>query len=151
MGFKVEGVHHVGIPVRDMKRSFEWYSSMFGLEPGPVNHNEGPDLEVGVQVPGAKLDYSMLEVGNVLIEFLEYQEPTDGKDFALRNCDVGAMHVCLQVDDMDAAYASLTEKGAVFNAPPFALTEGSLAGSQWAYLRDPDGIQLELWQYPKNR
>jgi catechol 2,3-dioxygenase-like lactoylglutathione lyase family enzyme len=113
-----------------------------------VNHNEGADLEAGVQVPGAVLDYSMVDIGAVRIEFLEYSAP-EGEDFALRNCDVGATHICLQVDDMDAAYRTLTERGAVFNAPPVTLTEGALTGSQWAYLRDPDGVQLELWQWPR--
>ena len=149
MAFTVEGVHHIGITVRDMQRSFEWYTRMFGLEPGPVNHNEGPALEAGVEVPGAVLDYSMVRLGSVHIEFLEYTRP-EGEDFTLRNCDVGATHICLQVDDMEAAYRTLQERGATFNAPPVALTEGALTGSQWAYLRDPDGVQLELWQYPRS-
>ncbi|MBO1901512.1 VOC family protein [Leucobacter weissii] len=148
MSFSVEGLHHVGITVRDMKRSFEWYSTMFGLEHGPVNHNEGAELEAGVEVPGAVLDYSMIEVGSTRIEFLEYTAP-EGEDFSLRNCDVGAAHLCFQVDDMEEAYRALTERGAVFNAPPVTLSEGALAGSQWAYLRDPDGVQLELWQWPR--
>lgn len=148
MAFAVEGVHHIGITVRDMKRSFEWYSRMFGIEPGPRNHNEGPELEAGVEVPGAVLDYSMIEIGTTRIEFLEYSAP-EGDDFSLRNCDVGAAHICLQVDDMDEAYRELTERGAVFNAPPVKLVTGALVGSQWAYLRDPDGVQLELWQWPR--
>ncbi|MGO1543272.1 MAG: VOC family protein [Gulosibacter sp.] len=149
MSFTVEGIHHVGITVRDIKRSFEWYQLMFGLVPGPINHNSGPDLEAGVQVEGAQLDYSMIEIGALRIEFLEYKEP-EGRDFNLQNSDIGATHICFQVDDMDAAYNSLTSKGAVFSAPPVALIDGSLAGSKWAYLRDPDGIQLELWQWPKH-
>ena len=148
MAFLIQGVHHVGITVRDMKRSFEWYSKMFGFEPGPVNHGAGPDLERGVQVEGAKLSFSMIRVGNVNIEFLEYHHP-EGKDWDRTNGDVGSMHVCFEVDDIQAAYDELTARGAVFSAPPVTLTDGDLAGSQWAYLRDPDGVQLEVWQYPK--
>ena len=147
MAFSGTGVHHVGITVRDMQRSFEWYSRMFGVEPGPVHHGEGPDLERGVQVPGAKLSFSMIRIGNVNIEFLQYHEP-EGRDWDRTNGDVGSAHVCLVVDDMDRAYAELIERGAVFNGPPVTLTDGDLAGSRWAYLRDPDGIQLEIWQYP---
>ncbi len=150
MTFTVEGLHHIGITVSDMRRSFEWYSKMFGLEPGPVNHNEGPDLEAGVEVAGAVLDYSMVEIGSTRVEFLEYSAP-EGEPFGLRNCDVGATHLCFQVDDMDVAYQELMGRGATFNAPPVALTEGALTGSQWAYLRDPDGLQIELWQWPKDR
>lgn len=147
MASSVTGVHHVGITVRDMQRSFEWYSRMFGVEPRPVHHGEGPDLERGVQVPGAKLSFSMIRIGNVNIEFLQYHEP-EGRDWDRTNGDVGSAHVCLVVDDMDRAYAELIERGAVFNGPPVTLTDGDLAGSRWAYLRDPDGFQLEIWQYP---
>lgn len=149
MTFTVRGLHHVGITVRDMKRSFEWYSKMFGLEHGPINHGSGPELERGVQVEGAELSFSMIEIGGTRIEFLEYHRP-EGKDWDRANVDVGSTHVCLEVDDLEAAYATLTERGAVFNAPPVTLTDGDVAGSKWAYLRDPDGIQLEIWQYPKS-
>jgi catechol 2,3-dioxygenase-like lactoylglutathione lyase family enzyme len=148
MSFTLQGVHHVGLTVSDMKRSFEWYSRMFGVVPGPVNHGSGPDLERGVGVEGATLTFSMIDIGNVNLEFLEYSHP-DGKPFDTRNCDIGATHVCFRVDDMESAYSTLVERGAVFSGPPVTLTDGPLAGSRWAYLRDPDGIQLEIWQDPK--
>lgn len=148
MTFAIQGVHHVGITVRDMKRSFEWYSRMFGFIPGPINQGSGPELERGVQVPGAELSFSMIRVGNVNIEFLEYHRPA-GKDWDRTNADVGASHICFEVDDIEAAFHDLSSRGAVFSGPPVTLTEGDVAGSRWAYLRDPDGIQLEIWQYPK--
>jgi catechol 2,3-dioxygenase-like lactoylglutathione lyase family enzyme len=148
MAFTVQGVHHVGITVRDIERSFAWYSRMFGLEPGPVNHGAGPELERGVQVPGAELSFAMIRIGNVNVEFLQYHQP-EGRDWDRTNGDVGSAHICLEVDDMAAAYAELEGRGAVFNGPPVTLTDGDLAGSQWAYLRDPDGIQLEIWQHPR--
>jgi len=143
MSFKVQGVHHIGITVRDMKRSFEWYSKMFGLKPGPVNHGQGQELSDAVQVENAELSFSMIEIGGTRIEFLEYHNPR-GKDFDLKNGDVGATHICLEIDDIDSAYETLLARGAVFNAPAVTLTEGELVVSRWAYLRDPDGIQLEL-------
>ncbi|MFB2585745.1 VOC family protein [Herbiconiux liukaitaii] len=148
MSFVLEGVHHVGITVRDLERSREWYTRMFDLTPGPINHGEGPELAQGVQVPAARLSFSMLEVGSTRIEFLEYQEPV-GEDFDRRNCDVGAAHVCFQVDDIDAAVSDLRSKGAVFSSDPIEIGEGPLAGSRWAYFRDPDGVQLEIWQSPR--
>jgi catechol 2,3-dioxygenase-like lactoylglutathione lyase family enzyme len=147
MAFQATGVHHIGLSVRDMKTSFEWYSRMFNLVPGPVNHGSGENLSRALQVDEADISFSMLTIGNTRIEFLEYHNPR-GKDFDRTNGDIGSSHVCIQVDDVDAAYAELTEKGAVFNAPPITLTEGDVAGSKWAYLRDPDGIQLEIWESP---
>jgi len=147
MAFQVLGVHHVGVTVRDMKRSFEWYSRMFGLTPGPVSEGSGEALSRSVQVDDAALAFSMIMIGNTRLEFLEYHHP-EGRDFDRSNGDVGSAHVCLEVTDLDAAYRDLTEKGAVFNAPPVTLDSGALIGSKWAYLRDPDGIQLEIWESP---
>lgn len=149
MPFQVQGVHHIGLTVSDIQQSFDWYTKMFDLKPGPLNHGIGDGLSRGVQLEDVELTFSMVEIGSTRIEFLQYHNP-EGKPFELRNCDIGATHVCLQVDDMDTAFRELTEKGAVFNAPPVTLTEGDLAGSQWAYLRDPDGIQLEIWAWPKS-
>lgn len=147
MPFTVTGVHHIGLTVRDITASFEWYTRMFNLTPGPINHGEGETLSNALQVDGAELSFSMISIGSTRIEFLQYHKPK-GKDWDRTNGDTGSSHVCLQVDDLDAAYAELIEKGAVFNAPPITLTDGDLAGSKWAYLRDPDGIQLEIWESP---
>ena len=148
MPFTVKGVHHFGLTVRDIQASFDWYTRMFNLRPGTVNHGEGETLSQALQVDGARLSFSMIEIGNTRIEFLQYHEP-EGKDWDRTNGDTGSSHVCLEVDDLDTAYAELIDKGAVFNAPPITLTDGDVAGSKWAYLRDPDGIQLEIWESPR--
>lgn len=147
MPFTLTGVHHVGLTVRDIAASVAWYSRMFALTAGPVNHGEGEALGAALQVPGAVLSFSMIQIGSTRIEFLQYHEPP-GADFDRTNGDVGSAHICFEVDDLDLAYRELEERGAVFNAPPNEITEGVLAGSRWAYLRDPDGIQLEIWQSP---
>ncbi len=149
MSFAITGVHHIGLAVRDIDVSFEWYSRMFGVTPGAVNHGAGHDLARSVQVDNAELKFAMIDLGSTRLEFLQYLEPI-GADFDRRNCDVGSAHLCLEVDDMDAAYTELVGKGAVFNGPPVTITEGELAGSIWAYLRDPDGIQLEIWASPRS-
>lgn len=149
MSFELTGLHHVGLTVRDMKRSFEWYSRMFNLVPGPVSSGSGEVLSKSLQVEGAELSFSMISIGSTRIEFLEYHQPP-GKDFDRSNGDVGTAHICIQVTDIKAAYRELIDRGAVFNAPPITLDSGAFAGSTWAYLRDPDGIQLEIWESPKS-
>jgi catechol 2,3-dioxygenase-like lactoylglutathione lyase family enzyme len=147
MPFTAIGIHHVGVAVRDIQRSLEWYSTMFDLTPAGINQAGGPEMSRALQVPDASLALSMVQIGNARIEFLQYHEPR-GEDFDRSNADVGSMHVCIEVDDVDAAYRELQERGAAFNAEPRTLEQGPRAGSRWVYLRDPDGIQLELWQSP---
>lgn len=145
MVFTVTGLHHVGLSVSDMKRSFDWYTRMFDLEPGDVTDGMGDELSKSLQVEHVHLSFAMITIGSTRIEFLEYHTPR-GRKFDRTNGDIGSAHICLEVSDLDAAYSDLLAKGAVFNAPPITLDSGAHAGAKWAYLRDPDGIQLEIWQ-----
>jgi catechol 2,3-dioxygenase-like lactoylglutathione lyase family enzyme len=139
------GLHHVGVPVRSIERSIAWYGEIFGLEPSFVATAEGPELSQTVQLPDVKLRFAFLEVGNTVIEFLEYESPV-GEDYAIRNCDVGALHICLEFEDLQATYAELRAKGVEFNIPPTRVLGGVLDGDWNCYLQDPDGIPIELWQ-----
>lgn len=147
MPFTISGIHHIGITVRDIPTSVAWYERMFGLTAGPVGHGDGEKLGTALQVPGVVLSFSLIQIGNTRLEFLQYHEPP-GASFDRTNGDVGSSHVCFEVDDIEAAYLELKEKGALFNAPPDEIPEGELAGTRWAYFRDPDGIQLEIMQTP---
>jgi len=65
------------------------------------------------------------------------------------------MHLCFEVDDMDSAVRHLKERGVHLNADPVVLASGAgihageLTGTKILYLRDPDGIQLELFELPR--
>jgi catechol 2,3-dioxygenase-like lactoylglutathione lyase family enzyme len=146
-GVKITGVQHVGIPVRSMERSLAWYEDVFGLVPEFVVESDSAETAAAVQLPGAHVTAAFLNVGNTYIELLEYHNPV-GEDFSLRNCDVGAIHVAIEVDSIDTAYSRLSARGAEFSAPPSTIQEGDLAGWTFAYFRDPDRIQFELFQRP---
>ena len=145
-GAHVKGLHHIGIPVRDLDRSLNWYGELFGFEPDFIQGAEGNGLDEIVQLPDAKLRMAFIQLPNVLLEFLEYERPI-GAGFDRRNCDIGAIHVCFEVDDIVEVHARLEERGIAFTTPPIAQ-EGAIAGHRICYFRDPDGIQLELWQKP---
>ncbi|HEX7289946.1 MAG TPA: VOC family protein [Conexibacter sp.] len=139
------GLHHVGVTVRSIERSLAWYRDVFGLEPSFVALSEGPVLERTVGLENARLRYAMLELSGCRLELIEYLSPI-GDDFTLRNCEVGATHVCFEVADIDAVYAELRAKGVEFSVEPSQVLGGVLEGDRYCYFRDPDGIQLELWQ-----
>lgn len=147
MTVSLKSLHHVGVPVRDLQRSLAWYRDLFDLEPDFVEETSGPDLDAAVQIPGARLSYAFLTLSNTVLELLQYHEPV-GEDFALRNCDIGAVHVAFEVDDIQRAYDELSARGANFSAPPNLIEDGPMTGHHFAYFRDPDGVQLELFQRP---
>jgi catechol 2,3-dioxygenase-like lactoylglutathione lyase family enzyme len=143
----VRKLHHVGVSVRSLPAALAWYEEMFGVRPDFMAGSEGPEVSRAVQVPGVVIDAAFLRIGDVWLELLEFREPA-GTDFTLRNCDVGVIHIALDVPDIQQAYSSLTSKGVVFSNEPTYIPEGKLAGHWYAYFRDPDNVQFELFQPP---
>ena len=60
---------------------------------------------------------------------------------------MGASHLCFVVDDLAEVYAGLRERGVEsFVSPPVEVDTGVNRGGAALYLRDPDGITVELFQ-----
>jgi catechol 2,3-dioxygenase-like lactoylglutathione lyase family enzyme len=144
-------LQHIGLTVSDIERSLSWYSAVLGVEAGEIatagSHALARALRVGDDV---SLRFAFLEAGSVLLELVEYVTPR-GRRSPRRNCDVGSVHVCFTVDDIDAVHKSLSEHGVPFSSAPLPLTDGQLRGARYVYFTDPDGIQLQLIQFPMLR
>jgi glyoxylase I family protein len=142
-------VHHTGLIVRDLDRSIYFYHDLLGLDfyNEPTPWFEGPELEKGVGVPGAKLRQVTFWVGpNCTLELLEYaNRPVDNVK-PIPNNHLGAAHVCFKVDDVFAKKAELESHGVKFYSDVNVVDEGPLAGWRWVYFSDPDGLALELNQ-----
>jgi len=134
------GQHHTGITVSDLDRSIGFYERL-GFEVVERLDEGGEEVERGVGVPGARLRVAMLEGPNSRLELIEYLEPR-GERPAHPNNGIGAAHVCLEVEDVDAAVAELREEGIEFLSDPITHE----AGIRWVYAKDPDGITAELLQ-----
>jgi catechol 2,3-dioxygenase-like lactoylglutathione lyase family enzyme len=134
------GVHHTGITVSDLDRSVAFYEQL-GFDVAERMEEEGDEVERGVGVPGARLRVAMLEGPNSRLELIEYLEPSNGPAPHPNN-GIGAAHVCLEVEDVDAAVAELREQGIEFLTDPITHE----AGIRWVYAKDPDGITAELLQ-----
>ncbi len=134
------GVHHTGITVSDLDRSVAFYERL-GFEVAERIEEEGEEVERGVGVPGAKLRVAMLEGPNSRLELIQYLQPSD-RPAPHPNNGIGAAHVCVEVEDVDAAVAELREQGIEFLTDPISHE----AGIRWVYAKDPDGITAELLQ-----
>jgi len=142
-------VHHVGLIVRDLDRSIYFYHDLLGLpfanEPTPWF--EGPALEAGVGVPGAKLRQVCFWAGETTqMELIEYANRPAESTAPVPNNYMGAAHVCFRVDDVFAKKAELESKGVQFYSDVNVVDEGPLEGWRWVYFSDPDGLALELVQ-----
>lgn len=133
-------VHHTGITVSDVERSVEFYR-LFGLEEATRFVLEGDEFEAAVAVPGAVAQFVMLRGTNTVVELIQYTQG-GGQGFKRSNNDVGSAHVCFTVDDIGETRRRLDEAGVPLVAPPTTPADGT----SFAFLRDPDGISVEILQ-----
>src|SRR5688500_9423988 len=94
-------VHHVGLTVSDLRRSVAWYRDVLGLTPGLRTGGSGAELARLIEVDDPDLRAMFLHVGNVIVELIGYARPPGRPDVPANN-DLGAAHVCFEVDDMAA-------------------------------------------------
>ncbi|MGC3955300.1 MAG: VOC family protein [Propionicimonas sp.] len=140
-------LNHVGLSVSNIERSIAFYTELMGLgEPREdVFVISGEWLSQMVSEPDAAAKVAFLPIDGIVFELLQYIQPVGEPENTRPNRDAGAMHIALNVDDLDATYQRLKDK-VVFNSPPQTVPNGPWAGSRVAYLRDPDGTPIELVQ-----
>jgi catechol 2,3-dioxygenase-like lactoylglutathione lyase family enzyme len=140
---KIVRVDHTSFTVNDIEESNAFFAKL-GFEPHKRYVSAGPDAEEGVGVPGADIDISWLKHpdGGPMIELLRYRNEEGGK--AASNSKVGAAHICLCVEDVEAEFERLSGEGVTFVSAPHA----DEFGVRWVYMRDPDGNVVELLSDP---
>ena len=143
-------LHHTGLTVSDLDRSVDFYRDLLGCEVVSTQEKEGGYLAAIVGYPDAHVRMAHLRVpgSEHVIELFQYLSPPGDKaDVEPRN--VGASHLCFIVDDLAALYDSLLGRGVTsFVSPPIEVDTGINRGGLALYLRDPDGITVELFQPP---
>ena len=140
-------LHHTGLTVRDLPRSLAFYRDVLGMEVLFEQEKEGGYLAAIVGYPDAHVRMAHLAFpgDDHRLELFEYVAPEPrGEPGEPR--DVGITHVCLRVDDVDALVDRLQRAGAAFFSAPVVVDTGANAGGRGVYLRDPEGVILELFQ-----
>ena len=143
---------HTGFTVRDLDRSLAFYRDVLGMEVVFEQEKQGGYLVAIVGYPDAHVRMAHLAFagGGHRIELFQYLSPA-GRGEASEPRDVGITHVCLAVDDIDAVFGRVVAAGADPVSDPVLVDTGANAGGRGVYVRDPDGIVVELFQPPEAR
>ena len=141
-------VDHVGFSVADLNRSIDWYTFLLEEPPFARLIVDAEYVSRVVGYPDVVLDAALWKLpGGANLELLEYQRPSSGR-VDMETFNVGNAHLCLIVDDLAAEYRRLRGRASFRSAEPVDVTRGHFAGGRSCYVRDPDGISIELVQYP---
>jgi len=119
---------HIHIRSQDPTATAQWYEKMFGAK---IIESTQPDGS-----PRVDLDINGL---TVFIMRVATDAPAPGADTEV---SLGLDHFGLRVENMDAAVAELTEKGAEFTMEPRKLRPGLII----TYIVAPENVRIELLQ-----
>ena len=145
----VTGFFHGGITVADMDRSLVFYRDGLGLDIEFDRLLDAPYLKAVLALPFEEIRAVYVRIpGGGFVELLEYRG-IERLSAASRPCDPGAGHLCLYVDDVEAVHDRLVELGfPARSSGVIDINAGPNAGARSAYVADPDGYYVELFQKP---
>lgn len=133
----VNRINHVAILVEDLEAALHFWRDALGL---PVARTE--------ENPGENVQIAFLPVGESEIELLEPIELDSSLGQALEKRGPGIHHVCVEVDDLDAAIARLKDNGVrLINDTPKVREEGTRY--VFVHPRSALGVLVELYELPK--
>jgi catechol 2,3-dioxygenase-like lactoylglutathione lyase family enzyme len=145
----VTRIDHVGITVADLDRSLGFYRGLLGLRLVADTTVAEPEVAELLGLESVQLRIADLDSGDGrIVELIQYLEPK-GRRIASESFDSATAHVAFTVDDLDALRARLAGAGAtIVSRRPITISEpgGAFDGAICLYVRDPDGLILELVQ-----
>jgi catechol 2,3-dioxygenase-like lactoylglutathione lyase family enzyme len=142
----IEGFEHVGMGVSDIKRSYDFYKNVLGFS---IKLNEQETvLEEMTPIIGESVRLATIMAinlaGGAAIELIEHKSTAPRPMPEVHWGDIGYLAVGLKAFKIDELVGVLEGKGAEFMTP--VIESEVRGGGTWksAFLRDPDGILLEL-------
>lgn len=143
----ITGFNHTSFTVADMDRGIRFWTEAMGFEARSVSPRSGDWQAKVTGVSGAELLVAHLFGYGAHIELIQY---TSGAGLAHRfdPNTACAAHVCFEVSEIEKTWAKLVAAGACPQGEVTVVDNGPVKGLKAGYLRDPNGIIIELVEVP---
>ena len=147
--WELKDIHHLGMTVADIEQSVVFYGDLLGME--LIGRRACVDASYvasqtgyeGVQLSVAS--FRVNQNSKQSLEIVQYLNHVGKPSNTATNC-AGNTHLCIVVDDLNAAYRDLQSRGVEFKSKPVPITAGPNQGGVVVYFFDPDGYVLEMFQ-----
>jgi catechol 2,3-dioxygenase-like lactoylglutathione lyase family enzyme len=156
MASLVSGFFHGGIGVADMERSLAFYRDLLGLEVHFDITLDAVDYvraALGIEMRDCRIVYLRVPGSDgIFVELLEYHGTDARQTTEPRPWDRGTGHLCLYVLDTQALLDRAIAAGHRTRSTRAAtIPMGPNRGALAAWLIDPDGYHIELFQRPPTK
>jgi catechol 2,3-dioxygenase-like lactoylglutathione lyase family enzyme len=143
----IQRFDHTSFTVADIERAVAFWRDVIGLAVADLSLREGNWLAAVVGVAGARCRIAHLHGHGAHLEFIQYLTPA-GDDVTGPPNRPGTAHVAFLVEDIETLAARMLEAGASEQGRIARCTSGPAAGCLAVYLKDPNGIIVELAELP---
>lgn len=143
----IEGMDHLNIVVSDLEAAKEFFF-LLGFTEGINSELDADFLRrlTGISVTGGRFVALHHPGSNVSIELLKFDAAAPGDEETGKADKIGFRHLAFAVSDIEAEVQRLREHGIRFLSD---IRTWEKTGKKLIYFQGPDGILLELAQYPK--
>jgi lactoylglutathione lyase len=133
--------------VSDLERSVRFYTAGLGFEEHARQTSAASYLSL-TGYPGVEIAAAFVRSpgGRLELELQEYHGIEQGALRPAGTAPVGSVHMCLVVGNLVDALAQAERHGGRRVTDPVEIDSGMNAGARGVYLRDPDGVTIELFQ-----
>lgn len=140
-------VAHTGLTVSDLDRAIGFFGEVLGFQLLSRGFPADPNVITRITgVVGAAAEVAMMTHGGHDIELLCFSDPKNRTCVAGRACDAGFLHLAMMVEDLDGILVKAASFGYRPAAPVTTVEAGPRKGRRAVYLRNDDGITIELMQ-----
>ena len=145
----INGIEHISFTVLDVDRAVRFWTDAVGLKAAEVVERDGDWPARVTGIPGARLKIAHMFGYGHHVEFIEYLEGK-GDDLAYQPNMAGVPHIALDVQDIHSTCETLLEQGATRQGEIFEVIKDSIVSGWAIYIRDPNGILIQLWESKQN-
>jgi catechol 2,3-dioxygenase-like lactoylglutathione lyase family enzyme len=146
----ITGFNHTSFTVSDIDQAMRFWSDVLGFDSSGIVERRGAWVEKVTGVAGAKIKVVHLHGYGHHMEFIQYAEGTQEKPTDLPDRP-GVGHVCLEVDDIHETERRLLAAGATALGTMTEIRDPEMTPCVAGYLRDPNGIIIELLEIERPR
>ena len=144
----ITGLVHVNINCSDFDRSLRFYELLGFQKIIDVPPKNTPEVAAAVGMPPYTVKGALLILQNsktpLMIDLLEWQEPTDNRPPYPNLYHLGIARIALSTSDLDSDIAFLKSEGVEFLSDPATVKIENQPETRFICFKDPDGTILEL-------
>jgi catechol 2,3-dioxygenase-like lactoylglutathione lyase family enzyme len=139
----------MGITVSDLESAIDFYLEVSAGTVVGQFENSGSAIDAVTGYPGVVVRQAFIATGagDTFIELLEYRNGP-GVRIDPDNGNIGAVHVAIEVADLDETLVRLRSRDVEQLSEPILGKSGPLVGFRLLYVLGPDRVRVELVEPP---